>query len=122
MTNSPRNFRGLKVRANAHQLTLACYTATMSFPKDELYGITSQIRRAASLVPANIAEGCGRGGNELIRFSRIALGSASELEYHLILSKDLGSIDQPNYEPLANQVVEVKRMLSSFIDKLTAES
>ncbi|MCW5853511.1 MAG: four helix bundle protein, partial [Anaerolineae bacterium] len=88
-----RDFRKLQVWVKAHQLTLNTYKVTRPFPKEELYGLTSQIRRASASIPANIAEGCGRqGAAELTRFLNIALGSASELEYHFILAHDLGFI------------------------------
>ncbi|MFB3923896.1 MAG: four helix bundle protein [Terriglobia bacterium] len=114
-----RDFRTLKVWAKAHELTLAVYRTTRLFPKDELYGLTSQIRRSCESIPANIAEGCGRtGGAELARFLNIAMGSASELEYHLLLSRDLDLLEARNYEQLAANVVELKRMLTSFVQKL----
>jgi len=82
-----KDFRELKVWEKAHQLTLEVYKATTIFPKDELYGLTSQIRRACASIPANIAEGCGRRGDaEFARFLGIAMGSASELDYHLLLA------------------------------------
>ena len=118
-----RDFRQLKVWAKAHELTIAVYRATRSFPKDELYGLTSQIRRSCESIPANIAEGCGRtGGAELARFLNIAMGSASELEYHLLLSHDLDLIEATKYQQLAAGVVELKRMLTSFVQKLKAPS
>jgi len=87
-----QNFRNLKVWAKAHKVTLAAYKATETFPKTEQYGLTAQIRRSAASVCANIAEGCGRGGRiEFARFLQIAFGSASELEYHLILAATFGS-------------------------------
>ncbi len=93
------------------------------FPRDELYGLTSQIRRSCASIPANIAEGCGRGGDgEFARFLQIAMGSASEIEYHLLLASDLKFLDGSNYERLATEVTEVKRMLTSLIQKLKAES
>jgi four helix bundle protein len=93
------------------------------FPRDELYGLTSQIRRSCASIPANIAEGCGRGGDgEFARFLQIAMGSASELEYHLLLASDLKFLDGSNYERLATEVTEVKRMLTSLIQKLKAKS
>jgi four helix bundle protein len=74
-------FRELKVWEKSHALTLAVYHVTKSFPKQEMYALTSQIRRASASIPANIAEGCGRNGDaELARFLLIAMGSASELE------------------------------------------
>lgn len=85
-----KDFRELKVWARAHELTLLVYQATGSFPREEMYGLTSQLRRAAASVPANLAEGCGRNGDaEFARFCFIAMGSASELDYHMILARDL---------------------------------
>jgi four helix bundle protein len=116
-----RNFRELKVWRKSHTLTLAVYEATVAFPKQELYGLTGQVRRSAASVPANIAEGCGRNGDaELARFLPIASGSASELEYHLLLAHDLKLLKTPEYEMLAREVTEIKRMLTSFIQKLRA--
>lgn len=117
-----RDFRELKVWQKAHQLTLAVYKATRNFPREELYGLTSQIRRSCESIPANISEGCGRsGGAEFARFLNIALGSASELEYHLLLSHDLGLLDEKTYEPRATGVVELKRMLTGFVRKLNVK-
>lgn len=114
-----RAFRDLKVWRKAHELTLAVYKMTSAFPKVELFGLTSQIRRASGSVGANIAEGCGRaGGPELARFLQIALGSASELEYHLLLAHDLGLLNGPDYNRLDRDVTEIKRMLTSFIQKV----
>ena len=85
-----KDFRNLKVWEKAHQLALALYPITASFPRQEAYGLASQIRRAASSIPSNIAEGCGREGDpELARFCIIARGSATELEYQLLLARDL---------------------------------
>lgn len=118
-----RDFRDLKVWEKAHRLTLATYKSTSTFPQHELFGLTSQLRRASVSIPANIAEGCGRSGSpELARFLRIAFGSASELEYHIILSADLCYLNKSNSEHLIKQVTEVKRMLTSLIQKLTADS
>jgi len=98
------------------------YKTTRNFPKDELYGLTSQIRRAAASVPANIAESCGRGSDaELGRFLQIAMGSASELQYHILLAHDLNLLNTNQHQKLEQNVVEVKRMLTSFIKKLIAE-
>ena len=116
-----QDFRNLTVWQKSHQLTVTLYEATRAFPKEELFGLTGQIRRAGASIPANIAEGCGRGGDrELTRFLVIAMGSASELEYHLLLAHDLKLITDPLYEPLAKQVIDVKRMLSVLINKLRA--
>jgi len=117
-----RDFRKLQVWEKAHQLTLAVYKATVTFPQTELYGLTSQIRRASVSIPANIAEGCGRDtAAELTRFMHIAAGSASELEYHLLLSHDLGLLPTAIYTDLHNNVTEIKRMLTSFTQKLKAD-
>lgn len=110
-----RNFRELKVWQKSHGLVLAVYKATTRFPREELYGLTNQIRRASTSIPANIAEGCGRAGEtELARFLQIAMGSASELEYYLLLARDLDFLKALVYEGLDSQVTEVKRMLTSF--------
>ncbi len=118
-----RNFRDLKIWEKGHELTLAVYEATVTFPRDEMYGLTSQIRRSCASIPANIAEGCGRGSNEdPARFLQMAMGSATELEYHLILARDLNLLDPPEYEHLAKETTEVKRMLTSFIRSLRSFS
>jgi four helix bundle protein len=97
-----QDFRNLKVWQRAHALTLDIYRATEAFPQREIYGLTSQIRRAGASMGANIAEGCGRGGDaELRRFLLIAMGSASELEYHLLLARDLGVLSEDDHERLA---------------------
>lgn len=117
-----KDFHELKVWQKAHQLTLAVYQFTASFPRQELYGLTSQLRRCSSSIPANLAEGCGRSGDaEFARFCSIALGSASELEYHLLLAYDLKLIQPKDYEELTAQTVEVKRMLTALLQKLTAD-
>jgi four helix bundle protein len=115
-----RDFRELKVWHKAHALTLDVYRATKSFPKEELYSLTNQIRRVAVSIGANIAEGAGKNSRpELARFLQIALGSASELEYHLLLSRDLGYLVPEIYEQLSQQAVETKKMLSGFIQYLS---
>lgn len=117
-----RDFRELKVWEKSHRLVLSVYKATSLFPKSEIYGLTSQTRRAAASIPANVAEGCGRSGDaELARFLQIAMGSASELEYHLLLARDLKLLNGLHYKQLAGEVTEVKRMLTSFIQELRAE-
>lgn len=118
-----KNFRELKVWEKAHQLTLAIYRVTGSLPREELYGLTSQIRRCCTSIPANIAEGCGRGGDtEFAHFLQMALGSASELDYHLLLARDLRYLSEADYGRLAGEVSEVQRMLTAFIQRLRAES
>ena len=118
-----QNFKTLKVWEKGHQLTVALYRATADFPKHELYALTSQIRRASASIPANIAEGCGREGRaELTRFLHIAMGSASELQYHLLLAHDLELFSHIDYRALEARVVELKRMLAAFIGKLRSQS
>ena len=118
-----QDFKKLKVWEKAHALTLAVYIATRTFPKEELYGLTSQLRRATSSIPANIAEGCGRNsGPELRRFLEIAMGSACECEYHLLLSRDLELLTTENHDQLHTQVSDVKRMLAAFIVKLKTDN
>jgi four helix bundle protein len=114
-----QNFRDLKVWEKAHQLALGVYRGTASFPREEQYGLTSQMRRASFSVPANIAEGCGRGSAAQLRsFLEIGMGSASELEYYLILARDLGYLPVEQYTHLDAGVREVKRMLASLIAKV----
>jgi four helix bundle protein len=85
-----KDFKGFRVWSKAHSMTLDIYRATKEFPREELFGITSQMRRAASSIGANIAEGTGRRSDgELTRYLHIARGSAAELEYHLLLARDL---------------------------------
>jgi four helix bundle protein len=114
-----RDFRTLKVWHKAHELTIAVYRATAEFPNTENYGLTSQVRRASASIPANLAEGCGRSGDaELARFVQIAMGSASETEYHLLLARDLGFLDESEHKQLEERVIEIKRMLTSFLQTL----
>lgn len=117
-----KNFRDLKVWEKSHELALAAYDATSNFPKQEMFGLVSQIRRCAASIPANIAEGCGRRGNgEFHRFLQIASGSASELEYHLLLSRDLKFMDADVHRSLNDRVEEIKRMLASLARKVDEE-
>jgi four helix bundle protein len=117
-----KNFRDLLVWRKAHSLTLDCYRVTNAFPKQELYGITSQVRRCSASIGANIAEGCGKRGNaEFQRFLGIAAGSASELEYHFLLAHDLGLLVVEDYERLNSGILEIKRMLASLIQKVQGE-
>ena len=121
--NNLKNFKELNVWDKAHKLTLKIYQTTSTFPREELYGLTSQIRRSGASVPTNIAEGCGRNSDaELARFLEISMGSASELEYLLLLTRDLNLLNSSDYTELTNEVIEVKRMLASFIKKLRADN
>ena len=99
-----KDFRDLQVWHKAHQLTLTVYRLTAPFPREELSGLTTQLRRSSSSIAANLAEGCGRNGDaELARFCAIAMGSASELEYHLLLARDLKLLNVTDYAELARQ-------------------
>ena len=103
-------------------MTLAIYRVTAPFPREELYGLTSQLRRASASIAANLAEGCGRSGDaEFARFCSIAMGSASEVEYHLLLARDLKLLKPGEYEELAPRATELKRMLTALLQKLTAD-
>ena len=118
-----KDFRKLLVWEKAHQLTLAIYPLTSRFPPEETYGLASQMRRAATSIPSNITEGCGREGDaELARFCVMARGSASELEYQILLARDLKLIQPQDYEQLTQQAVEIKRMLKMLVQKLNAKS
>jgi four helix bundle protein len=114
-----RDFRELKVWQKAHRLALDVYQGTRTFPTNERYGVTAQIRRAAASIPTNIAEGCGRNGDrEVARFMVIAAGSASETEYLLLLAQDLGYFKEDMYIQFNEEVIEIKRMLNGFIQFL----
>ena len=117
-----QDFKQLRVWQQAHELTLQIYKETKSFPADEAFGLTSQLRRSCQSIPTNIAEGAGRESNkEFKRFLYIAMGSASETEYQLILSRDLGYLSQEVYTSLEENLLSVKRMLYTFIQRLTDE-
>lgn len=114
-----RDFRQLEVWNRAHRLTLDVYRVSAEFPKSELYGLTSQARRAAASIGANIAEGAGKYSNaELLRFLQIASGSASELQNHLLLARDLGFLSPSKHSGLDVAVQDVKRMLTRFAQHL----
>ena len=118
-----QDFRKLRVWEKAHELALAVYRGTRGFPREELYGLTSQLRRSAVSIPANIAEGSGRSGDkEFARFAQIAMGSASEVKYPTILAHDLGLMNKEAHEQLTSQVDEVQKMLSSLIRTLKSKS
>ena len=117
-----KDFHELKVWQKAHALTLAVYQSTSDFPREERYGLTSQRRRCSASIPANLAEGCGRNGDaELARFCSIAMGSASELEYPLLLARDLKLLKPKDYQELDQRTIELKRMLTALIQKLNAD-
>jgi four helix bundle protein len=117
-----KDFKKQKIWQRSHQLTLDIYKVTGDFPREELYGLTNQLRRACASIPANIAEGCGRNTDaDFSRFLQMAMGSATELEYHLLLSHDLGILNDIDHENLSKETVEIKQMLTAFIKKLRAD-
>lgn len=118
-----RKFQNLEIWHKSHKLTLDIYEITRNqFPKDELYALTSQIRRASASIPTNIAEGCGRKTNqEFVRFLHIASGSATEVEYQLLLAKDLQYIAPVTFEDLNRKIIEIRKMIISFIKKIPNE-
>lgn len=114
-----KDFKTLKVWEKAHALTLQVYKNTQEFPKQELYALTSQIQRAAVSIPANIAEGCGKDSDaELKRYFLISMGSSSELEYLLLLAHDLGYLPAHAFQNINIELVEIRKMLNAFIQKL----
>ncbi len=105
-----RDFTKLSIWQRSHHLTLKIYTATKTFPKEEIFGIVSQMRRSSSSIPTNIAEGCGRNSNtQLQHFLQIATGSLSELTYQLILSKDLLYLDISLYNEIHDEAIELMK-------------
>ena len=117
-----RNYRDLQVWTKAHSLTLDLYRLSRQFPKEELYGLVAQLRRAASSIGANLAEGCGRRTQpEFARFTRLAMGSASELDYHLLLSRDLGLVKDDDYQRASRGLTEVRKMLTSLLSSIENE-
>jgi four helix bundle protein len=114
-----KDFKELKIWQRSHKLTLSIYKLSKSFPKEEIYGLTSQMLRSAASIPTNIAEGSGRNTDpDLNRFLIIAMGSAAELEYQLILSKDLEYCNLAEFESLTNELIEIRKMLNAFIQKI----
>lgn len=114
-----RDYRNLLVWRKAHSLTIALYRVTKSFPKEELFGLTSQIRRASVSIEANLAEGCGRRSDgEMARFVQIAMGSGAELSCHLLLARDLELIKDADYKDLNEVATEILRMLSTLSERV----
>ncbi|NJL19213.1 MAG: four helix bundle protein [Bdellovibrionaceae bacterium] len=114
-----QDFRNLKVWQTAHELALHVYTLSRNFPKSEQFNLTSQIRRSATSIPANLAEGCGRSSDaDFSRFIYIAFGSACEFKYHILLAKDLGYINEHDHNIVREKLLSIKRMLSALLIKL----
>jgi four helix bundle protein len=114
-----KDFKELKVWHKAYDLALSIYEASRSFPREEMYGLTSQLRRAAVSIGANIAEGCGRRSDgELVRFLQIARGSSSEVEHHLLLARDLKFLQAATHQDIEKRLQEVQRMLTSLVSSI----
>lgn len=114
-----RNYKQLQVWEKSHHLTLEIYKELTVFPKDEMFGLISQMKRSSSSIPTNIAEGAGRFTNkDFARFLSIAYGSCNELEYQIILSVDLRYLDANNGENLKEKIQEIRKMLYALINKL----
>ena len=114
-----RNFRELSIWSKSHLFTLKIYSLTQKYPKEEMFGIVSQMRRSASSIPTNIAEGCGRNTNpDFKRFLAMASGSSSELEYQLILSRDLQYLSESSFKELETDLTEIRKMIHSFIKNI----
>ena len=113
------DYKKLKVWQESHNFTIDIYNITKNFPNNENYGLTSQIRRSASSIPTNIVEGCGQLNNgNLVRFLGIAQGSAFETEYQLLLAKDLGYVNEAEYNNLIKKIKSIIRMLIALIRSL----
>lgn len=118
-----RDYKKFTVWEKSHNLTLQIYNATTKYPKEEIFGLTSQMKRSSSSIPTNIAEGCGRNSDkDFCRFLYFAFGSANELEYQLLLSIDLKFIGNEEGQKLLFQTEEIKKMLNGLITKLNANS
>jgi four helix bundle protein len=121
INSAMKNYRELKIWQRSHIFTVLLYQVTKKFPRDEVFALTSQMRRASVSIPANIAEGCGREGDaELKRFLTIALGSACEVDYYVLLAWELGYLDDSSRQSLAAEIMEIRRMLGTFVQKLKA--
>ena len=118
-----QDFKKLQVWKKSHGLTLKMYELTSEFPYQEIYGLTSQIRRACASIPTNIAEGCGRGSSaDFARFLQIAVSSASETEYLVFLARDLKYLNTNQYVELIDAIIEIRKMLTSLLQRLKTEN
>lgn len=118
-----RDFHKLIIWQRSHQLTLAVYRISKSFPKEEIFGLISQMRRAVSSIPTNIAEGCGRASNkDFAHFLQIAIGSATEVEYQLLLAHDINYINDDDYQALTDETVVVRKMIIKYQSELKSSS
>ena len=115
-----QDYKKLEAWQKSHAIALRTYAITANFPKSELFGLTSQMRRAAVSMPANIAEGCYRGQRSLAHSLQVALGSAGELEYFIILSTDLELLPQPDRNTFAAEISDVKAVITGLLKSVKA--
>lgn len=114
-----RDYRQLMVWQKAHSLTLSIYTATKLFPREEVFGLTSQLRRAAVSIPSNIAEGAGRQSSaDFARFLDMAVASCNEVEYQIFLASELEFLPPEQYRVLNENVAEIRHMLTRLAQKM----
>ena len=114
-----QDYHKLAIWERSHLLAVEIYKITQLFPREELFGQTSQLRRAVASIPTNIAEGCGRNSRaELAQFLNIAAGSASEVEYELLLAKDTGYLTQKQYDSLSKEIIEIRSMIKKYMLQL----
>lgn len=114
-----RDYKKYTVWQDSHELTMITYKLTKQFPKEELFGITSQLRRATSSIPTNIAEGCGRESDaDFRRFLVMAHGSATEVEYLIFLSAELDYVSKTEFDEFTEKVIILRKQLRKLIDKL----
>jgi len=117
------DFRNLVVWQRAHEAALETYRATSAFPPAERFGLTAQLRRSATSVAANIAESCGRAsGRDEGRFLQVAKGSAREMEYHLLLARDLGLLDAERHAVLHGLCDQTQKMLAALLRRASRAS
>jgi len=115
-----KDYKKIKVWGKSHILVKELYFATSKYPREELFGITPQMRRAVASIPTNIAEGCGRSSDaDFRRFLQIAFGSANEVEYLILLSYELNYIEEDQFVEYTNKIIEIKKMLAGIIKKIT---
>ena len=121
-TSPVADFRDLRVWQSAHRLALDCYQASEGWPPGERYGLTSQVRRAAVSIGANIAEGSGRGSDrDFARFVRIALGSTNEIESLLLMAEGLGYLEPNDHRDLHRSTRQVRQMLNGLVASLNRD-
>jgi four helix bundle protein len=113
-----QDFRNLEVWNKAHRLTLDVYRLTERFPRTEVFGLSIQLRRGAASIATNLAEGCGRAQSDFVRFVQTAFGSACEVEYQLLLARDLAIISAEQHDATLAQLLDIKRMLNGLLKRV----